>query len=52
MNDRQELVENELVRGLLWAGLVAAAGALASIVARRAAEAIWVRVFDEEPPQK
>lgn len=52
MNDRQELVENELVRGLLWAGLVAAAGALASIAARRGAEAIWVRVFDEEPPQK
>jgi len=52
VNDRQELVENELVRGLLWAGLLAVAGALASLVARRGAEAVWLRVFDEEPPDK
>ena len=52
MSERQELVENELVRSLLWAGLVAGVGALASIAARRGAEAIWVRVFDEEPPAK
>ena len=52
MTERQELVENEIVRQLLWAGLVAGIGALASIAAKRGAEAIWVRVFDEEPPQK
>ena len=52
MNDHQELVENELVRNLLWAGLLAATGALASIAAKRGAEAIWLRVFDEDPPQK
>ena len=52
MEDRQDLIANEAVRGLVWAGLVAALGALASIVAKRGAEAIWVRVFDEEPPSK
>ena len=52
MTDRQDLVENEAMRRLIWAGLLAAAGALASIAAHRASEALWMRVFDEEPPQK
>ncbi len=52
MTERQDLVENEVVRNLIWAGLMAVVGAIASIVARRGAEAIWVRVFDEEPPEK
>ena len=51
MNEHNELVENDVVRRLMWAGLVAAIGALASIVAQRGAEAIWIRVFDEEPPE-
>jgi hypothetical protein len=44
-------VENDIVRRLLWTGLVAATGALASIVANRVAVAIWVRVFREDPPE-
>ena len=44
-------MENEIVRRLLWAGLVAASGALATVVANRIAAAIWVRVFDEDPPE-
>jgi hypothetical protein len=44
-------VENDMVRRLLWTGLVAATGALASIVANRVAVAIWVRVFREDPPE-
>ncbi|HSI80904.1 MAG TPA: hypothetical protein VK919_09660 [Solirubrobacterales bacterium] len=44
-------MDNEIVRRLLWAGLVAGTGALASVVAHRAAVAIWVRVFDEDPPE-
>jgi hypothetical protein len=44
-------MENEIVRRLLWAGLVAASGALATVVANRIATAIWVRVFDEDPPE-
>ena len=44
-------LENDILRRLLWAGLLAASGALASVVANRAAVAIWERVFGEEPPQ-
>ncbi len=44
-------MENEVVRRLLWSGLLAATGALASIVAHRGATMIWKRVFDEEPPE-
>ena len=44
-------MDNEIVRRLIWTGLVAATGALASIVATRAAAAIYIRVFDEDPPE-
>jgi len=44
-------MENDIVRRLLWAGMMAAAGALATVVANRVAAAIWVRVFDEDPPE-
>jgi hypothetical protein len=44
-------MENDIVRRLLWAGLVAAAGALATVLANRVAASIWVRVFKEDPPQ-
>ena len=41
---------NELVKRLMWTGLVAGVGALSSIVANRLATEIWVRVFKEDPP--
>jgi hypothetical protein len=44
-------VDNDIVRRLMWAGLLAATGALASIIAHRASAAIWERVFNEEPPE-
>jgi hypothetical protein len=44
-------MENEMVKRLMWSGLLAATGALAAIVANRAAVIIWRRVFDEEPPE-
>jgi hypothetical protein len=44
-------LENDILRRLLWAGLLAASGALASVAANRLAVAIWERVFGEEPPQ-
>jgi hypothetical protein len=44
-------VDNDIVRRLMWAGLLAATGALASIVAHRASAAIWERIFNEEPPE-
>jgi hypothetical protein len=44
-------VESDILRRLLWTGLLAATGALASVLASRAATAIWVRVFKEDPPE-
>jgi hypothetical protein len=43
-------MENDIVKRLMWSGLLAATGALASIAAHRAATVIWTRVFGEEPP--
>jgi hypothetical protein len=51
VSEHNEIVESDVVRRLMWTGLLAAAGALASVLAHRGAEAIWVRVFDEEPPE-
>jgi hypothetical protein len=44
-------MDNEIVRRLLWAGLVTTTGALATAIAHRISTAIWVRVFNEEPPE-
>jgi hypothetical protein len=41
---------NDLSKRLLWSGLLAGVGALATIVGNRIAAAIWVRVFNENPP--
>jgi hypothetical protein len=43
-------MDNELVKRLMWGGLLAGIGALSTVVANRIASAIWVRVFDEDPP--
>jgi hypothetical protein len=44
-------MENDMVKRLMWSGLLAATGALASIAANRLANFVWRRVFDEEPPE-
>jgi hypothetical protein len=44
-------MDNEIVRRLLWSGVLAASSALASIAAARLAAVIWRRVFDEDPPE-
>jgi hypothetical protein len=44
-------MEHDIVKRLMWSGLLAATGALASIAAHRAAAVIWSRVFGEEPPE-
>jgi hypothetical protein len=43
-------MDNDIVKRLAWGGLLAAVGALATIVANRVATEIWVRVFKEDPP--
>jgi hypothetical protein len=43
-------MDNEIVKRLMWGGLLAAVGALTTIVANRIATEIWQRVFKEDPP--
>jgi hypothetical protein len=44
-------VENDILRRLVWTGLVAGMSALATVAANRVAAAIWTRIFGEEPPE-
>ena len=44
-------MDNEMVRRLVWSGMLAASGALASIAATRLAAIVCRRVFDEDPPE-
>jgi hypothetical protein len=44
-------MDNEMVRRLAWSGMLAASGALASILATRIAAVVYRRVFDEDPPE-
>jgi hypothetical protein len=43
-------VDNDLVKRLIYSGLLAATGAIASIVAARASGLLYRRIFDEDPP--
>jgi hypothetical protein len=44
-------MSNEMTKRLVWSGLLAATGALASIVAARAAGLLYRRIYDEDPPE-
>jgi hypothetical protein len=44
-------VQNDLVKRMLWSGVLTASSALASIAATRLAAIVWRRVFDEDPPE-
>lgn len=44
-------MENELVKKVMWSGLLTVVGALASLVTQRTAAYVWRRLFDEEPPE-
>jgi len=43
--------DNDMVRRLMWSGLMAGIGALATIAANRLATVVWRRLFDEDPPE-
>ena len=45
------MAESPLVKRLLWSGLLAGTGALATLIAARLSAVIWKHVFDEEPPE-
>ncbi len=44
------IIQNEMVKRLLWSGVMAGVSALAAIAASKVAEAVWTKVFGEEPP--
>jgi hypothetical protein len=44
-------MSNDLAKRLMWSGLLAGLGALASIATQRVAAAIWHRAFGEDPPE-
>jgi hypothetical protein len=45
------MTDNDMVKGLMWSGLLAALGAVASIATTKVAHLIWVRALGEEPPE-
>jgi hypothetical protein len=45
------MTDNDMVKRLAWAGLVAGVGALASIITTRAAAVIYRRICGEDPPE-
>jgi hypothetical protein len=44
-------MDNEHVQRLLWAGLLAGLGAIASVATTKTAAMIWRRAFGEDPPE-
>jgi hypothetical protein len=44
-------MDNDIVKRLAWSGLLAATGALASIVATKIAALAYRRLFEEDPPE-
>jgi hypothetical protein len=44
-------MDNDMVKRLMYSGLVASIGALASVATTRLAAMIWRRAFGEEPPE-
>jgi hypothetical protein len=44
-------MEDSFAKRLMWSGLLAGLGALASIATQRTAALIWRRVFGEDPPE-
>lgn len=40
-----------MVKRLVWSGLLAGLGAVASIVTTRLAAMIWRRMYGEDPPE-
>jgi hypothetical protein len=45
------MTDNDMVKRLAWAGLLAGIGALASIATTRLAAVIFRRAFGEDPPE-
>ncbi|MDX6600804.1 MAG: hypothetical protein QOF13_6 [Solirubrobacterales bacterium] len=44
-------MDNDIAKRLIWSGMLAASGALASVVATRLAALVWRRIYNEDPPE-
>ncbi len=49
--DMEELMSHDITKRLVWSGLLAAFGALASVLATRAAGLAFRRLYGEDPPE-
>jgi hypothetical protein len=45
------MMQSDLTKRLMWSGLLAGLGALASVVTQRVAALVWTKVFGEDPPE-
>ena len=43
--------DNEIVKRLVWSGLLAGIGAAASIATTKLAAIVWRKIYDEDPPE-
>ena len=44
-------MDNEIVRKLIWSGMLTASSAVASLLAARATGMLYRRIFNEDPPE-
>jgi hypothetical protein len=44
-------MESDLVKRLVWSGLLAGLGVVFAAASSRTAAVVWRRIFDEEPPE-
>lgn len=44
-------MDNDIVKRLVWSGLLAGVGAVASIATARVAAVVYRRIFGEDPPE-
>jgi hypothetical protein len=51
MIESPPMTESPLMKRLMWSGLLAGLGAVASVATTRSATLIWKRIFGEEPPE-
>jgi hypothetical protein len=44
-------MDNDITKRLVWSGLLAGFGAIASMLTARAAAVVYRRIFGEDPPE-
>jgi hypothetical protein len=44
-------MDNDLVKRLVWSGLLAGFGAVATMITARIAAVAYRKIFDEDPPE-